>query len=221
VTGWQSPTPGEHRWPMSIVVLAALALQVTLPAQVEARPHWLLPALATLLLIGLVASNPRRIDRESQVLRAASIVLIAILSSANAWSAIRLVRDLVDPHLTMRATLVLRAGGAIWLTNVLVFALWYWELDRGGPVARALATHDRPDFVFPQMSSPDLAPPDWEAGIVDYIFLSFTNGTAFSPTDVLPLSPWAKLAMMLQATISVSTVALVIGRAVNIFGGGG
>jgi hypothetical protein len=107
-------------------------------------------------------------------------------------------------------------GGVIWLTNVLVFALWYWELDRGGPVGRALAVKHHPDFLFPQMATPQMAPPDWEPWFPDYFYLSFTNATAFSPTDTLPLSRWAKMLMALQSAVSLSTVALVIARAVNI-----
>jgi uncharacterized membrane protein len=111
---------------------------------------------------------------------------------------------------------LLITGAAIWLTNVIVFSLWYWELDRGGPVARAHATRAHPDFLFAQMQNPELAPSDWEPGFADYLYLSFTNATAFSPTDVLPLSRWAKLTMMLQSAVSLATVALVIARAVNI-----
>jgi hypothetical protein len=107
-------------------------------------------------------------------------------------------------------------GGAIWLTNVIVFGLWYWEFDRGGPVARVHATHLYPDFQFVQMVSPEMAPPEWEPAFGDYLYLSFTNAAAFSPTDVMPLSRWAKMAMLLQSVISIVTVALVIARAVNI-----
>jgi uncharacterized membrane protein len=107
-------------------------------------------------------------------------------------------------------------GGAIWLTNIIVFALWYWEFDRGGPVARANGDRMYPDFLFAQMTSPQLAPPDWEPAFSDYLYLSFTNAAAFSPTDVLPLSRWAKMGMTAQAIVSVVTVALVVARAVNI-----
>jgi uncharacterized membrane protein len=101
---------------------------------------------------------------------------------------------------------------------VIVFALWYWELDRGGPAARAAARKVHPDFLFPQMTTPELVDPDWEPEFVDYLFLAFTNATAFSPTDTMPMSRWAKLAMMAQASVSVVVVALVIARAVNILG---
>jgi len=111
---------------------------------------------------------------------------------------------------------LLVTGGAIWLTNVIVFGLWYWEFDRGGPVARALGTRPYPDFQFVQMTSRELAPPDWEPAFTDYLYLAFTNASAFSPTDVMPLSRWAKLAMALQSVISIVTVALIVARAVNI-----
>jgi uncharacterized membrane protein len=99
---------------------------------------------------------------------------------------------------------------------VIIFALWYWEFDRGGPVSRAHAHRPYPDFLFPQMSTPDMAPSEWEPRFVDYLYLSFTNATAFSPTDVMPLSRWAKLTMLAQSAVSLITVALVIARAVNV-----
>lgn len=213
---WRQVTEGEPRWPVSVAILAAIALQISLPNRVAFHPRWLLPALQALLLIGVVVVNPKKIDRESRELRGATTMLIAVISIANAWSAGHLVRLLLRGTEHLDATRLLTTGGAIWLTNVLVFALWYWHLDRGGPVARAHATDVFPDFLFAQMQSPELAPPGWESGFVDYLFLSFTNATAFSPTDVLPLSRGAKLGMMLQSGVSLMTVALVIARAVNI-----
>jgi uncharacterized membrane protein len=213
---WRRVTQGEPRWPVSVAILAAVAMQLALPDRVALHPRGLLPGLEALLLIGLIAANPRRIDRESPPLRAASLLLIAVMSLANAFSAARLVIGLVQGTEGQDAGPLLITGAAIWLTNVIVFSLWYWELDRGGPVARAHASHAHPDFLFPQMQSPELAPSDWEPGFVDYLYLSFTNATAFSPTDVLPLSSWAKLTMMLQSIVSLATVALVIARAVNI-----
>ena len=105
---------------------------------------------------------------------------------------------------------------AIWFTNVIAFALWYWQFDRGGPAARAHARRTLPDFLFVQMQTPDFAPPDWEPGFVDYLYLSFTNATAFSPTDTMPLSRWAKRPCSSSQLVSLVTVALVIARAVNI-----
>jgi uncharacterized membrane protein len=213
---WRRVTRGEPRWPVTLGMIAAVGMQATLPERVAVRPRWLFPAVALALLIGLVGSHGPRVERRSPALRTLSMVLIGVLSLANAWSAGRLVVALVQGNADKNPTTLLLTGSAIWLTNVIVFCLWYWELDRGGPVARVYATRAYPDFLFVQMQSPELAPPDWEPAFVDYLYLSFTNATAFSPTDVLPLSRWAKLMMMVQSSVSLATVALVVARAVNI-----
>jgi uncharacterized membrane protein len=216
VPAWRRVTQREPRLPVSLAVIVAISLQLALPDRFAAQPRWPLPALALLLLIALVTANPKRLDRPSLRLRTASMILIAVLSVANAWSAARLITSLIQGTSREDAGPLLAIGAAIWLTNVIVFALWYWELDRGGPAARAQAARLYPDFLFVQMQSPELAPADWEPRFADYLYLSFTNATAFSPTDVLPLSRWAKLTMMLQSAVSLTTVALVIARAVNI-----
>jgi uncharacterized membrane protein len=217
VPAWRRPTEGEARWQVSVAVAAAVALQFPLPGRlVLLHPAWLLPALEGLLLLALVMANPRRINRESRALRLLGLTLAAILSLANAWSVARLIIGLVNGTEGNTAGPLLVTGGAIWLTNVIVFGLWYWEFDRGGPVARANADRMYPDFQFAQMATPQLAPPDWEPAFADYLYLSFTNAAAFSPTDVLPLSRWSKMAMTVQATVSILTVALVVARAVNI-----
>jgi hypothetical protein len=213
---WRRVTRGEPRWPVTLGVIAAVAMQAALPDHVATRPRWLLPGIALVLLLALISRNVHRIESQSPVVRAMSMSLIAVMSLANAWSAARLVVGLVEGTMGKDAAPLLLTGAAIWLTNVIVFCLWYWELDRGGPVARACALRSHPDFLFAQMQSPELAPDDWEPAFVDYLYLSFTNATAFSPTDVLPLSRWAKLMMMLQSVVSLVTVALVIARAVNI-----
>jgi uncharacterized membrane protein len=213
---WRRVTDGEARWPVSVAVGVAITLQILLPDQVANKHRWILPAAAAALLVALIVSNPRHITRQSGALRTASMVLIAVISIGNAWSAGRLIVGLVQGTEGQTAGPLLLTGGAIWLTNVIVFALWYWELDRGGPAARAVAPRPHPDFLFPQMQSPELAPDDWEPEFADYLYLSFTNATAFSPTDVMPLSRWAKLTMMLHSLVSLATVALVIARAVNI-----
>jgi hypothetical protein len=217
VPAWLRPTQGEARWQVAVAVAVAVALQYPLPGRlVLLHPAWLLPTLQGLLLIALVAANPRRIDTESRAIRLLSLVLAAVLSLANAWSVARLVIGLVNGTEGSTPGPLLVTGGIIWLTNVIVFGLWYWEFDRGGPVARAHAERMYPDFLFAQMTSPHLAPPDWEPAFGDYLYLSFTNATAFSPTDVLPLSRWAKMGMTAQASVSIVTVALVVARAVNI-----
>jgi uncharacterized membrane protein len=196
--------------------MAALAMQATLPRHLILGPRWLLPSLGGALLVALIVANPGRINRTSTILRGSSLALIATISLANGWSAGRLVYGLVTTTEKSDPAHLLLSGAAIWLTNVIAFALWYWEFDRGGPVARMLGLNHFPDFLFPQMENPELAPPDWEPRFVDYLYVSFTNGTAFSPTDVMPLSRWAKLTMLAQSAISLMTVALVVARAVNI-----
>jgi uncharacterized membrane protein len=214
---WKRPTEGEARWQATAAVVVAIALQFPLPGRLDLlHPAWLLPALEGLLLLVLVVANPRRINRQSRAIRMLSLVLAAVLSLANAFSVARLVTGLVQGTEGNTAGPLLLTGGVIWLTNVIIFALWYWEFDRGGPAARAAATRIYSDFQFVQMVSPELAPPGWEPAFGDYLYLSFTNAAAFSPTDVMPLSRWAKMAMTVQASISIVTVALVVARAVNI-----
>jgi uncharacterized membrane protein len=220
VPAWRRVTEGEARWQVSLAVAAAIALQLPVSSRLALmRPTWLLPVLEALLAIGLIIANPHRINRESMVLRYASLTLLALISLANAWSAGRLIWEIVQRATgTSNPTTLLVTGGAIWVTNVIAFGLWYWEFDRGGPVARALAIKPYPDFQFPQMTSPELAPPSWEPRFTDYFYLSFTNATAFSPTDVMPLSRWAKMLMLVQSAVSLLLAALVIARAVNILG---
>ncbi len=219
VPAWRRITKGEPRWPASIAILVAIAVQAAIPGWLAFGPRWFVPVLEAAVLAGIVLANPMRIDRESARLRAATNVLIAVMTYANAWGAGHLVKEIISPDRVLSARRLLAVGLAIWITNVIAFALWYWELDRGGPAARAKAERPYPDFLFPQMQSPDMAPPDWDTQFVDYLYLSFTNATAFSPTDVLPLARWAKLTMLVQSAVSVVTVVLVIARAVNVLNG--
>ncbi len=216
VPAWRRVTTDESRVPVTIAIAVAIGLMAVLPARVANRPRWLVPALAGVLLIGILMANNRIVNRRSRALRAASLVLIALLSIATAASAVRLVLDLVQARGIRDPAELLLTGAAIWLTNMIVFGLWYWEFDRGGPAARALAIKQYPDFLFPQMTSQTLAPPDWEPQFVDYLYLSFTNATAFSPTDVMPMSQWTKLTMLAQSLVSLAIVVLVVARAVNI-----
>jgi len=216
VPAWRRRTSGEARWAVSVAVAVAIGLQLSLPSKLAFPPRWLLPTTGLALLVGLVIANPRRIDHRSTRLRATSILLTGVMSIANAVSAGRLIANLLNGTATEDAGVLLRWGGAIWLTNIVVFALWYWELDRGGPAARAEGAREYPDLLFEQMATPNIAPSNWEPQFVDYFYLAFTNATAFSPTDVIPLARWAKMMMLLQSVVSVSTLVLVIARAVNI-----
>lgn len=225
---WRRVTQGERPWSATGAVPAAVAMQTAVATQRPAPGMSLplaslsrvLPVLEVLLLGGLVAANPRRITRRTRPVRAITVSLIVAITLANVYSAARLVEGILGGGERLDATDLLFLGGAVWFTNVIVFALWYWELDRGGPAARAMAMHPRPDFLFPQMTVPDLVSRDWDAEFPDYLYLSFTNASAFSPTDVLPLSRWAKMTMMVQSVVSLATVVLVVARAVNTLGGG-
>ncbi len=216
IPAWLRVTQGENRWPVAIAMVVAIGLQLALPDRLALQSRWLLPGLEFALLIGLIIASPVRLNRESTALRIASLILAALLSLANGWSATLLIVGLVRGTEGNDAGALLSTGAAIWLTNIIAFAVWYWQFDRGGQAARAYARRRLPDFQFVQMQNPDLAHPDWEPEFVDYLYLSFTNATAFSPTDVMPLSRWAKLTMLGQSLISLVTVALVIARAVNI-----
>jgi uncharacterized membrane protein len=203
-------------------VILAIVLQRVLPDQLSMRPlpSWLLPALEGGVLLGLAVANPVRIERRGVFVRWVSIVLILLISGANAASAVLLIREIITGNAGSTAGPLLASGAAIWATNVIAFALWYWEFDRGGPVHRAHGTFQYLDFLFPQMTIEHMTAPDWEPRFVDYLYLSFTNATAFSPTDVMPLARWAKLTMLVQSAVSLSLGVLVIARAVNILPAG-
>ena len=216
IPAWQRPTEGESRLPIGVAIAVAIALQLVLPSRLVIGPAWLLPTLEGLLFIGLTTANPRRINRTSNALRVASVALIALISLANAFATAELIDGLVNGKEGDSASLLISRGASVYITNIIVFALWYWEWDRGGPVARAQALRPYPDFLFPQMTKPDLTPPDWQPNFIDYLYVSFTNATAFSPTDTMPLSRWAKMLMLVQSAVSLLTVAFVIARAVNV-----
>ena len=215
VTGWRHNVRGESRWPVVAAVSAAVALQVVLPNRF-APGHRLVPGLELALLIGTVIAHPGRITGVSRWLRPATLVVVAMISASNAWSLVRLVQQIVAGQQD-DALALLSSGAAIWATNVIVFGLWYWELDRGGPGARARGDRQFPDFSFPQMQNPELALPGWAPRFADYLYVSFTNACAFSPTDVMPLARWAKMAMLGQSVVSLITVVLVVARAIGLF----
>jgi uncharacterized membrane protein len=218
---WQRPTDGEHVVGVCAAIVVAIGLTMALPERIGTKPRWILPGLAVVLLVVLLLSvRDVRFRRPHPALRVIGTLLIAILSLGNALSAARLIIDILRgeglAHPDDPVDLLL-AGGAIWLTNVILFAIWYWGADRGGAVQRALVPDpQKPDFLFPQMQLDEWWTHDWEPEFVDYLYFSFTNATAFSPTDVMPLARWAKLAMMAQAAVSIMLVVLVVARAVNI-----
>jgi uncharacterized membrane protein len=212
---WGLPSRREPRWPATLAVLVAAALALALPNRLEVGPRWLVPGLEAVLALALLVASPERHPRESTAMRLVSILLIAIVNLANLVSLGLLVHALLAGTKAAGRELIYASVG-IWMTNVIVFGLWYWELDRGGPAARASRRHREPDFLFPQMANPAAAPSEWSPSFVDYLYTSFTNATAFSPTDTMPLTPSAKLLFLVQSLASLLTVALVVSRAVNI-----
>jgi hypothetical protein len=213
---WGLPCNPEPRWPALLAVLVAIALQLVLPERViqGLGNRSLVPALEGALLVVLLVANPGRISTEETRLRIVGISVIALISIANVVSLLELINALLYGTKATGRPLIY-ASLPIWITNVIVFGLWYWELDRGGPARRQLADHRRPDFLFPQMSTPG-SDPHWTPSFLDYVYTSFTNATAFSPTDTMPLTPSAKSLMTLQSLASLVTVAIVVSRAVNI-----
>jgi len=202
-------------WGPALVVAAAIALDTALPNKLTIGPTWLLPGLEALLLLGLVIASPRPKVRHSPARRRIAIALIAIVSATNVVSLAVLCHLLVEGGKQNGKSLIF-SGVVLWGTNVLLFALWYWELDSGGPLMRMRKRHRHPDFLFVQMSAPQWAPKGWIPGLVDYLYLSLTNATAFSPTDTMPLTPTAKWLMGAQSLVALVTVGLVVARAVNI-----
>jgi uncharacterized membrane protein len=213
---WGVPAQDRTFWPARFSVLAAIGLYLALPDRLIPGPRYLVPALEGVVLVVISVVVPHRTRQEqSKGRRALAIMLIATVTVANIINLGLLVNLLLKGGVQNGRELIF-SSVAIWLTNVIVFGLWYWELDRGGPVARHNPGHREPDFFFPQMSAPGAGRPDWSPGFVDYLYVSLTNATAFSPTDTMPLTPTAKALMGVQALASLLTVALVAARAVNI-----
>ena len=195
----------------------AIVVPLLLPDRFSLAPNWIGPAVLTTLLVAHTIVDPGRIDRQSRASRAIGIALMAVLVAGAATQAVVLIVELVSGNKALNsADALLSSGALVWLNTIIAFTFLYWEFDGGGPVARAHRGAKYPHFAFAQHMNPDLAPPDWRPLFLDYLYLGLTNATAFSPTDVLPLSRWAKMTMMVQSTIALVTVALVIARAVNV-----
>jgi uncharacterized membrane protein len=202
-------------WPAQAAVLVALLLDLGLPNQLTIGPRWVLPTVEAMLVVGLLIASPRPKVRHSTLRRQVAMSLIGLVSAVNLYSLAQLIRFLLR-HGTQNGHALILAGAVLWGTNVILFGIWYWELDRGGPARRMFVPDAHPDFLFPQMSQPEIAKPGWNPGLADYLYVSFTNATAFSPTDTMPLTAMAKSLMSVQALASLATVGLVVARAVNI-----
>jgi uncharacterized membrane protein len=211
------PAASEPFWPAQATVLAAIGLQLALPERLTVGPSWLVPALEGVLLAGLVIVNRNQIEDEHPRRRRVALGLTAIVTAANIYSLGALTHFLLHSQpKTGEGHQLIIAGTLIWLTNFLIFALWYWEMDRGGPGRRAAGRDGAPDFLFPQMSDDRIEPRYWRPQFIDYLYVSLTNATAFSPTDTMPLSPGAKSTMGVQSLVSLVTIGLIVSRAVNI-----
>ena len=215
----------EHRiepfWDAQLAIAAVIALYVALPERLSIGPRWAVPTLCGVLLVTLAFATPwnsKRPPSHSTGRRRLAFAMLSLVSIANLASLVRLIYDLINGHGLAGRTL-LGAAVVVWLSTVLVFAVWYWEFDRGGPIVRSRKEEvdgRKPDFFFQQMDPGVWKWKDWMPSFVDYLYLSFTNATAFSPTDVMPLSATAKMLMLAQSTSAFITVVLVGARAVNI-----
>jgi hypothetical protein len=211
---------GESRWPPVAAVLVFMALNIAvrlwLPSEGAAHVPWLLPTIEAALLIVLLTSDPSGLA-ERQRMRRVSLILVGLLVGAALWATVLLVSDLIKGKGVSNSPDELLASGAIvWLGNNLAFGLLYWLIDGGGPIARVRQSIPV-DFAFTQHTSPEVAAPGWRPVFLDYLHLGFTNATAFSPADVVPLTHRAKYAMLVQSTVALTLFGLVVARAVNAF----
>ena len=203
---------------MALAIIVAAGLHVVLPAKYRVNPPWVAPAVLLALLATLIIGDPGRIDRQKTWLRITTDIMIASITAANLFAAGRLVGAIITDNklFAANAPALLAVRGVIWVTNVIAFGLWYWDLDRGGAAARAHHPLANPAFVFAEMQHTDYTPVDWVPEFADYLSLSFWTATAFSPTDVSAIKRWAKLLMITEAVVSLIIGVLVIARAVNI-----
>mgnify|MGYP006286810613 CR=1 FL=1 len=211
----------ESTLPVVALILITLGLFWLLPNHFKPVPAMLMITLYLILVALVVVFVPHRHAMAERWQRILVMLVMAAISISNGYDLLRLIQTLLTKDQPLTGRELVLSAGVIWLTNVIVFGLWFWELDRGGPGRRAEARDDPsltlyPDFQFPQLENPQLAPPGWHPRLIDYIYFAFSNGTAFSATDVMPLSQWAKVLMMVQAGSSLLLVVLVTARAVNV-----
>jgi hypothetical protein len=215
----------ESRWEAAPAVAIAIGLQLMLAGVSEAKGWtlWRLPwwvwlvsiVPETVLFIALSFSRPHHRLVQLGQRRNVALTLFAIISVTNALALGALIGSLLSGNEKSGAELLLK-GVTIWSTNVIVFGLWFWGLDQGGPVRRLEPNPPPYDFQFPQLENPELAEPGWRTHLIDYVYISFTNSIAFSPTDAMPLTRRTKLLMLVESAVSAMTVLLVAARAVNI-----
>jgi len=214
--GSESYRVTEPRWPILLAVSVAIALQFALPNRHVLSPTFLFPAVEVALFLTLLIWDLGNDHPRAAVRRGITMAVVVLMTFDNVVAVIEMVRDILHNSQDDTGEVLLATGAAIWLTNVIAFSLWYWLLDRGGPAARASDTGSRPSFVFPEMQSGEWVAPDWQPHFGDYFYLGFTNATAFSPTDTLPVTRWAKMLMAVQSSISLVIAVMIISRAVSV-----
>lgn len=206
----------ESRIPVLLALAAVIVLQIAIPERYTAVPRIPLIALEALLILVIVVVNPLSVHRWSALGTWSMRLLIAAITIDNTLAAIVLDAHIIGGRMGDSASILLGSGAAIYLTNVIAFGFWFWSLDGGGPAHRAAGANRHPAFLFPQMTSPNLAPANWRPVLFDYLYVGFTNSIAFSPTDTMPLTKWAKAMMLVQSLVATTTIALVFTRAVSL-----
>jgi len=211
------PGVGEHRWPMVLATVSAWVLHEMLPDDFKLGNVWIYPTLMSMFLILLIAGDPGLISRERRWLRFITGAMIALIAVSNVFSAIRLVDGIItNDDWAQKSIELLQIGGIVWTTNVIAFALWYWDVDGGGSVKRAIHGPWRdPAFVFPEMNMLERVPAGWYPHFADYFAFSFATATAFSPTDVSAIKRWAKLLMVAESAASLALATLVLAKAIG------
>ena len=209
----------EPRWPVALTILVVLCLLTVLPDRVKFAPVWVvylsgITILASMAMVPLTGAKARWLRVERMIV----LVFCGVVGVGTFVSLAYLINEMVNQSKELDGLQLLTSSIAVWVANVLTFSLLYWQIDLGGPEARVNHRKTSPDWLFPQGDLPEGIMPDWRPTFVDYLFLAFTTATAFSPTDVLPLTPRAKMLMMLESAISLTTIVIVASRAINILG---
>ena len=215
---WGETARTEPRWPASVAVVVAALLYLFMLGKFTLGPPWIIPAIEALILIPLSIVAPLRKPNEERLVQYAAFSVIAIAGITNITSLVQLIHAVVYHAKSVTGPELLFSSIAIWLTNVIVFSLWFYELDRGGPDDRLSPDHGKPDFLFPQMATPGCTHEHWAPTYFDYLYVSFTNATAFSPTDTMPLTRSCKALMIVESLVSLLTISIVASRAINILG---
>jgi uncharacterized membrane protein len=202
---------------MALAVATAIAMQFALPNRHVLSPTFLFPAVESLLLVVLLSRRgTSHTDPWSAARRRIILGLVIVMSADIVLAVVELVRGILDGALGDNGKVLLATGGAVWWTNIIAFSLWFWMLDRFGAMTETSGHASQRSFLFATMQSGEYAPADWEPQYVDYLYLGFTNATAFSPTDTMPLTRWAKTLMAVQSGIALVVALMIIARAVSI-----